>query len=160
MLATSPFTLAVEETDRTLRLRLTGDFDRAGVEAVEHALDRLCQAPAPRRVVFDLRGLAFLDLAGLRTILRTDAQARGEAFEVVVDDRTAQPTASSRSPARAAGSASSMSRSAPRDFPQTAEGVACRSSLREWLPEDHLAWFVLEAVDELDLPTTPSEPDA
>jgi transposase len=24
-------------------------------------------------------------------------------------------------------------------------------SLREWLPEDHLAWFVLEAVDELDL---------
>ena len=84
MLATSPFTLAVEETDRTLRLRLTGDFDRAGVGAVEHALDRLCQAPAPRRVVFDLRGLAFLDLAGLRTILRTDAQARGEAFEVVV----------------------------------------------------------------------------
>jgi hypothetical protein len=24
-------------------------------------------------------------------------------------------------------------------------------SLREWLPEDHLAWFVLEAVGELDL---------
>lgn len=24
-------------------------------------------------------------------------------------------------------------------------------SLREWLPDDHLAWFVLEAVDELDL---------
>src|SRR5829696_8519273 len=24
-------------------------------------------------------------------------------------------------------------------------------SLREWLPEDHLAWFVLEAVAELDL---------
>jgi transposase len=24
-------------------------------------------------------------------------------------------------------------------------------SLREWLPEDHLAWFVLDAVDELDL---------
>jgi hypothetical protein len=31
-------------------------------------------------------------------------------------------------------------------------------SLREWLPEDHLAWFVLEAVEEMDLsestPTT------
>ncbi|MBA3262032.1 MAG: transposase [Thermoleophilaceae bacterium] len=26
-------------------------------------------------------------------------------------------------------------------------------SLREWLPEDHLAWFVLEAVEELDLHT-------
>jgi transposase len=24
-------------------------------------------------------------------------------------------------------------------------------SLREWLPEDHLAWFVLDAVAELDL---------
>ncbi len=23
--------------------------------------------------------------------------------------------------------------------------------MREWLPEDHLAWFVLDAVDELDL---------
>jgi transposase len=26
-----------------------------------------------------------------------------------------------------------------------------RPSLREWLPEDHLAWFVLDAVDEIDL---------
>ena len=24
-------------------------------------------------------------------------------------------------------------------------------SLREWLPEDHLTWFVLEAVEEMDL---------
>ncbi len=24
-------------------------------------------------------------------------------------------------------------------------------SLREWLPEDHLAWFVVDAVDQLDL---------
>src|SRR6478752_1314343 len=24
-------------------------------------------------------------------------------------------------------------------------------SLREWLPEDHLAWFVLDAVDAMDL---------
>jgi transposase len=23
--------------------------------------------------------------------------------------------------------------------------------LREWLPEDHLAWFVLDAVEEMDL---------
>jgi transposase len=23
--------------------------------------------------------------------------------------------------------------------------------LRDWLPEDHLAWFVIEAVEELDL---------
>ncbi len=24
-------------------------------------------------------------------------------------------------------------------------------SLREWLPEEHLAWFVLDAVDAMDL---------
>jgi hypothetical protein len=24
-------------------------------------------------------------------------------------------------------------------------------SLREWLPDDHLAWFVLDAVGEMDL---------
>jgi len=30
-------------------------------------------------------------------------------------------------------------------------------SLREWLPEDHLAWFVIEAVEEMDLgSSTPS----
>jgi hypothetical protein len=24
-------------------------------------------------------------------------------------------------------------------------------SLREWLPDDHLAWFVIDAVEEMDL---------
>jgi anti-anti-sigma factor len=80
----SALRVAVEESDSTLRLRLAGDFDREGVRPVEHALERLSQAPAPRRVVFDLRGLAFLGLAGLRTILKTDAQGRAAAFEVVV----------------------------------------------------------------------------
>jgi transposase len=27
----------------------------------------------------------------------------------------------------------------------------CRRALRDWLPEDHLAWFVLEAVEAMDL---------
>jgi anti-anti-sigma factor len=79
-----PLMLAVEESDSTLLLRLGGDFDLAGVGAVENALDRLSQAHPPRRVVFDLRGLAFLGTAGLRTILRTDARGRATAFEVVV----------------------------------------------------------------------------
>ena len=30
-------------------------------------------------------------------------------------------------------------------------------SLREWLPEDHLAWFVIDAVEALDsAPSTPT----
>ena len=76
--------LAVKEWDTTLLLRLAGDFDVAGVGPVERALDRMSRAPQPRRVVFDLRGLTFLDLAGLRTILRADARGRAESFEVVV----------------------------------------------------------------------------
>jgi anti-anti-sigma factor len=84
MLDASTLLVAVEESDSTLRVRLAGDFDRAGVGPVERALERLSQAPALRRVVFDLRELVFLDLAGLRTILKTDAQGRTEAFEVMV----------------------------------------------------------------------------
>ena len=84
MPSASPLTLAVEESDSTLSLRLMGDFDSAGVGAVENALRRVRHAPPPRRVVFDLRGLAFLDLAGLRTILRTDARGRAQAFEVLL----------------------------------------------------------------------------
>jgi hypothetical protein len=32
-------------------------------------------------------------------------------------------------------------------------------SLRDWLPEGHLAWFVIDAVGQLDLPTRTS-PDS
>jgi anti-anti-sigma factor len=83
-LALTPLLVDVEEVDTTLRLRLEGEFDLAAVGAVERALRRLSRAPLPRRVVFDLRGVSFLDLAGLRTILRVDARARSERFEVVV----------------------------------------------------------------------------
>ena len=83
-LALTPLLVEVEEADATLRLRLEGEFDLAAVGAVERALGRLSRAPVPRRVVFDLRGVSFLDLAGLRTILRVDARARSEPFEVVV----------------------------------------------------------------------------
>jgi hypothetical protein len=31
------------------------------------------------------------------------------------------------------------------------QGLLLPPSLKEWLPESHLAWFVLEAVGELDL---------
>jgi anti-anti-sigma factor len=76
--------LAVNESGRTLHIRLAGEFDLAAVGLVENALDRVSRAPAPGRVVFDLRALEFLDLAGLRTILRADARGRADAFEVVV----------------------------------------------------------------------------
>jgi anti-anti-sigma factor len=80
----TPLLVAVEESDATLHVRLAGEFDLAAVPLVEEALDRLTRAPVLRRVVFDLRAVCFLDLAGLRTLLRADARGRAEAFEVVV----------------------------------------------------------------------------
>ncbi len=36
------------------------------------------------------------------------------------------------------------------------QSVLLPSDLRDWLDEDHLAWFVIEAIEELDLePFTP-----
>lgn len=68
----------------TSQVCLLGEFDLSGVGAVENALDRAFQAPATRRVVFDLRRLTFLDGAGLRTILRADQRALAAALELVV----------------------------------------------------------------------------
>ena len=76
--------LAVKDSGHTLHLRLAGDFDLSAVGLVENALDRVSRDPSPGRVVFDLRALEFLDLAGLRTILRADARGRADAFDVVV----------------------------------------------------------------------------
>ena len=76
--------LSVTETDGTVVLSLDGEFDLAGVGPVENALDCLSRAPAPDRVVFDLRDLEFLDLSGLRTILRADARGRATGCEVIV----------------------------------------------------------------------------
>jgi anti-anti-sigma factor len=78
------FDLAVEEWDSALRLRLVGEFDLAVVGRVEDVLDRVLQGPVTRRVVLDLRGLVFLDAAGLRTILSANERARAGGFELAV----------------------------------------------------------------------------
>ena len=77
------FRLGVQQDDSTLYLRLTGDFDWECVGRVEGALERVAETPA-ERVVFDLQGLSFLDIAGLRTLLRANERARTEPFDVIV----------------------------------------------------------------------------
>ena len=68
-----------------MHVRVMGEFDLAVVGRVESALDRVFQAPTPRRVVLlDLRRLTFLDAAGLRTILGANERARAAACELVV----------------------------------------------------------------------------
>ena len=76
--------LSVHETEGTLLVRLDGEFDLAGVGSVENVLDRMSRPPPLGRVVLDLSDLAFLDLAGLQTILRADVRGRASGCEVVV----------------------------------------------------------------------------
>jgi len=76
--------LSVHETEGTLLVRLDGEFDLAGVGTVENVLDRMSRQPPLARVVFDLRELQFLDLAGLQTILRADDRGRRSGCDVVV----------------------------------------------------------------------------
>ncbi len=76
------FGLGVEQQGTTLFLRVTGDFDCACVGRVEAALERA--ATLTRRVVFDLRGLSFLDLGALKAIFRANERSYSQPFDVVV----------------------------------------------------------------------------
>lgn len=77
------FRLRIEERANTLLLRIAGEFDLAGVGPVEAALDRALSAPA-RNVVFDLREVSFLDMAGLMTLMRFNERSRGRSVDVGV----------------------------------------------------------------------------
>ena len=77
------FELAAERDGTTLRLTLSGDFDRAATGQVEQALEEARKLPL-EHVTFDLSPLTFLDLAGLRTILEVDRRGQAEGFGVTV----------------------------------------------------------------------------
>ena len=77
------FSVAVERNATTVRLRLTGDFDQAAIDHVERAVQAARELPLDH-VILDLSALTFLDLAGLRTILRVHRRAQAEAFGVTV----------------------------------------------------------------------------
>jgi anti-anti-sigma factor len=66
-----------------LVLRLRGEFDLAGIGQVEHAVEEGVRTGV-RRVVFDLREVSFLDLAGLMTVMRANERSLEEHFDVQV----------------------------------------------------------------------------
>jgi anti-sigma B factor antagonist len=78
-----PLRLTVEDSASTFVLRIAGDLNLAGVGQVMAALDRLDVARTTE-LVFDLRELAFLDLAGLKTILRANDYCRNHHIPVTV----------------------------------------------------------------------------
>ena len=78
-----PLRLTIEDSDSTLVLRMAGDLDLAGVGQVMAALDRV-DIGHTTELIFDLRELAFLDLAGLKTILRANDYCKSHHIPVTV----------------------------------------------------------------------------
>jgi anti-anti-sigma factor len=78
-----PLVLTVEESDSTLLVRVAGDLDLATAGKVSAALDRV-DIGRTTRLVLDLQELAFLDLAGLRTILAANQHCRNHQIRFVV----------------------------------------------------------------------------
>ena len=75
--------MTVEDSGSTLVLRITGDLDLSGVRKVMAALDRLDVARTTH-LILDLRGVTFLDLAGLKTILRANDHCTDHHIAVTV----------------------------------------------------------------------------
>jgi anti-sigma B factor antagonist len=64
-----------------VRVRPVGTLDMATAEVLEEQLRELRSAGF-RRMVVDLGGLDFMDSTGLRLVLRWDAAARADGFNV------------------------------------------------------------------------------
>ena len=78
-----PLRLIIDDSGSTLVLRIGGDFELAGIGQVMAALDRVDVAHTTQ-LVFDLREVAFLDIAGLKTILRANDYCRDHHIALTV----------------------------------------------------------------------------
>lgn len=80
---TRPLALTVADSGSTRLLRIAGDLDLATAGRVTAALDRL-DVHGTTLLVLDLQELDFLDLAGLRTILRADDYCKNHQIRLTV----------------------------------------------------------------------------
>lgn len=79
----TPLTLTVEREDSGVCLRIAGDLDLATLGQVMAAMDRI-DVNRTSRLVVDLREVDFLDIAGLKAILRCNDQCRRHGIPVTV----------------------------------------------------------------------------
>jgi anti-sigma B factor antagonist len=63
------FSVAARPQGDATAVQLDGELDMAGTFLLEPRLDELAAAPPPGGVVFDLRGLSFVDSTGLATLV-------------------------------------------------------------------------------------------
>ena len=74
------FDIRVENTDSLTYAQLFGELDLSGDERFGAAVDTVQSG----RLVLDLRGLTFIDSAGLRMILRTWQRSREDGFALEI----------------------------------------------------------------------------
>ena len=77
-----PFSLERSERDGLTVLALHGELDLSASPELITVLDAV--SGEARRVVLDLRGLAFMDSTGLAVILRYHQRAKDGRFDLVV----------------------------------------------------------------------------
>jgi anti-anti-sigma factor len=70
------FHFDIDDHEDGVAVRLHGDFDANGVLRLEPALDQVGRTAPPDQVVFDLRGLTFVDSAGLGLLVAADQRLR------------------------------------------------------------------------------------
>lgn len=79
----SNLSVVVRQREDAIVLMLSGELDMASSPQLADALDRL--RPAPRtRLELDLRELGFIDVSGLRTLLRARERARRWDGELIL----------------------------------------------------------------------------
>lgn len=84
----SDFRITVRSERDAIVLALAGELDLASYPKFEDAIDSALES-APQLVVVDLERLEFMDIAGLRSVVRSEQRARGIGKRFVV----AAPTA-------------------------------------------------------------------
>ena len=84
-LAAEQLTVEARTSRRTALVALRGELDLVTVSKVAEVLDGLeLRADALRHVVLDLRGLTFLDVLGLKELIRQNEFARSNRHNLAV----------------------------------------------------------------------------
>ena len=79
----SDFRITVRSERNATVLALAGELDLASYPRLEHAVDRALESGA-QLVVVEVEQLEFIDVAGLRSLVRAERQARGIGKRLVV----------------------------------------------------------------------------
>jgi anti-sigma B factor antagonist len=78
-----PFRIDVRPERDAVRVRPVGEFELATADRVRAQIDELVH-DGFARVILDLRGVTFLDSAGLHVLIDADASSRSDGWELLV----------------------------------------------------------------------------